>query len=154
MASGWVDAASADENGMTKAMPKSPTSPATFEALREAARQGRWTTMRAWMWEHHDAFAQVLRDTRKPNWAAIAVQLGEIGLTSQNGTPPTRETSRHTWAWVRKNRWRLSPEAGVRAQAQIPHGNSERVSASVENFSANPRSDFQFRTLKKGNGDT
>jgi hypothetical protein len=54
------------------------------------------------MMTNHDAFNAIVKEAVRPNWAKLAEEFANNGLTDGEGKPPTDECTRQTWWRVRK----------------------------------------------------
>jgi len=69
-----------------------------------------------WLWQRRERFANHLRSIR-PNWGALAIEFGAMGLKDSKGKAPTGERTRKTWYQVRQD------TAGpIRSPASKPSG--------------------------------
>lgn len=72
-----------------------------LDAIDSSALRKRGT-LRSWMVEHREAFAQRL-DTRRPDWAVLAEVFVKAGLLDSRGNPPTAEATRKTWYRIKSD---------------------------------------------------
>jgi hypothetical protein len=77
---------------------------AGIEAAISGARSGRGrrSQVYAWMLAHREELAALFR-RQPPSWDGIARYLGERGLQSGRGLPPSGESCRHAWRTVLRN---------------------------------------------------
>src|SRR5580704_2950856 len=83
---------------------KGPDVAGALAAMRSAPAVGRGRKSEAYEWLHarHKALAQAFAE-RPPSWKALAVYLGENGITGGNGKPPTAAALRSAWLRVLGN---------------------------------------------------
>jgi hypothetical protein len=72
-----------------------------LSALADAAMTRR-SPLYTWMMVNHDAFNAIVKEAVRPNWAKLAEEFANNGLTDGEGKPPTDECTRQTWWRVRK----------------------------------------------------
>jgi hypothetical protein len=76
---------------------------AEMQRIAELARAsaGRSRLYR-WLRTRHDAFAELLEETR-PNWRTLAEGFAGLGIATPDGKPIAAEAVRHTWWRVRRD---------------------------------------------------
>lgn len=78
--------------------------PTTMDKVRDAilGTDGRGSLYR-WLRQHHDEFADLLKQVPRPDWQKITRALSAENLLDASGNKPTPERVRQTWVKVRKD---------------------------------------------------
>ena len=81
------------------------------------------STLYQWLWKRHKSFAHHLQSIR-PNWGALAMEFGAMGLKDSTGKAPTGERTRKTWYQVRQDTAEpvrsSTPKPAGRPDAEFP----------------------------------
>ena len=131
-----------------------------LDRLLEAAAAGRRSPLYRWMAVNHDRFLETLAVAGRPNWKALAVEFGEMGLlvkVAENdaaGLAKLGERARKTWLLVRDARKARGLDRAPKARPADFSNSGSFVAgaAEVEERPADVRDalsgGFKFKTVK------
>ena len=98
---------------------------AELQRITELARAGAGRSrLYRWLRTRHDAFADLLEETR-PNWRTLAAGFAELGIFTAAGQPIAAEAVRHIWWRVRRD------VAAARARRAAPPVPAQAVAVVV-----------------------
>lgn len=72
---------------------------------RLSAVMARRSSQYRWFWDNWDWFNQELQKSGKPDWGAIAAEMGRLNLTNAKGEAPTAAGTRQAFNRIKNLKW-------------------------------------------------
>jgi len=69
-----------------------------------ARARGGHSPIYLWLWRHHGQLQEELDPPCRPDWPALAAELGKRGVVDGAGKPPTAERTRKAWWQVSRDK--------------------------------------------------